>query len=322
MRFYRWKNASIAVQGKDHIETGLPCQDSVASSTANGVFAMALGDGAGSKKASHIGSKMITDKIVELLTQHFDEYLILIEKSTPVGDAFKDYDGLRHPLIEKLTQELNNYIIKNADIQFNDLASTLLFYAFKNDRYIMGHLGDGLILGLMNEAGRQYLKVISYPDNGEEANITFFITNDNVADHFRLYTGKNQFFQGILLMSDGPEEVLYAPQEGIHPNAYALFQNFHDTPVKKYNEILKTLLETEIARFSYDDLSLNLLFLDWIDVTEKNLVKSLYFFEGVSSKDQFKQTAKDGYFVDISSANSNVHFNAGNPLDQFLRGLL
>lgn len=322
MRFYRWKNASIAVQGKDHIETQLPCQDSVSTRSSNGVFAMALGDGAGSKKASHIGSRLITDKIADLLVKNFDDYLILIEQDTPTGNAFKDYDLLREPLIVGLTKELNNYIIKNADIQFNDLASTLLFYAQKNDAYIMGHLGDGMILGLMSEAGRQYLKVLSYPDNGEEANITFFITNENVKDHFRIYTGKNDHFKGILMMSDGPEEVLYSPQDGVHPNAYAIFQNFHDTRSDKYNEILKSLLEKEIARFSYDDLSVNMLYLDYVDVEEKNLIKSLEFFEGVLSKDQFKQMSKEVFFIDFPKTNSKVHFSSGNPLDQFIRGLL
>jgi hypothetical protein len=322
MRFYRWKNAAIAVQGKDHIETSLPCQDSVSTRTLNGVFAMALGDGAGSKKSSHIGSKLITDKVTSLLVTHFDKYLILMEESESKGNPFEDFNLLREPLIQELTNELNNFIIKNSDIQFNDLASTLMFYAQKNDTFIMGHLGDGMIIGLVNEAGRQYLKVLSYPDNGEEANITFFITNENVKEHFRIYTGKNQHFQGILMMSDGPEEVLYSPQEGIHPNAYAIFQNFHNTISSKYVEILKSLLEQEISRFSYDDLSINMLYLDYLDVDSKNLVTSLEFFEGVMSKDQFKQTAKDTFFIDFPKLNSKVHFSSGNPLDQYIRSLL
>ena len=322
MRFYRWKNAALAVQGKDHIETNTPCQDSVSTRQFNGVFAMALGDGAGSKKASHIGSKLITDKITTLLTKNFDQYLILMEQSELKASAFESYDLLREPLINELTKELNNYIIKNADIQFTDLASTLLFYAQKNDTYIMGHLGDGMILGLVNEAGRQHLKVMSYPDNGEEANITFFITNDNVKEHFRIYTGKNQHLQGILMMSDGPEEVLYSPQDGVHPNAYAIFQNFHSTIPSKYVEILKSLLEKEISRFSYDDLSLNMLYLDYVDIDESNIVKSLEFFEGVMSKDQFKQSSKDTYYLDFPRINSKVHFSSGNPLDQYIRSLL
>jgi len=322
MRFYRWKSAEIAVQGKDHIETQLPCQDSVSKKILNGVFAMALGDGAGSKKSSHIGSRLITEKITTLLVNHFDEYLILMEKSDVHDSPFKDYDLLRETLIKELTKELNNYILKNADIQFTDLASTLLFYAQKNDTYIMGHLGDGMILGLVNEAGRQYLKVLSYPENGEEANITFFITNDNVKEHFRIYSGKNPHLQGVLMMSDGPEEVLYSPQDGIHPNAYAIFQNFHQTMPNKYVEILKALLENEVARFSYDDLSLSLLYLDWHDVDEKNLVKSLEFFEGVMSMDQFKKMSKDTYLIDFPKLNSKVHFSSGNPLDQYIRSLL
>jgi hypothetical protein len=90
----------------------------------------------------------------------------------------------------------------------------------------------------------------------------------------------------------------------------------------KYVEILKSLLEKEIARFSYDDLSINMLYLDFLDVDDKNLVKSLEFFEGVMSKDQFQQTSKDTYFIDFPKLNSKVHFSSGNPLDQYIRSLI
>ena len=142
MRFYRWKNVSTAVQGKDHIETDKPCQDFVYSRREHGVFAIALSDGAGSKKASEIGAELVTKKVTEILVERFDDFLMMTEDDEST-DAFKRFTTLRETLINELTKELNNYVLKHANLNFNDLASTLLFFAFKNDTYLMGHVGDG-----------------------------------------------------------------------------------------------------------------------------------------------------------------------------------
>jgi len=53
----KWKQCGVAVQGKDHITANVVCQDNVASAFADGVYAIALSDGGGSRKFSQIGSE-------------------------------------------------------------------------------------------------------------------------------------------------------------------------------------------------------------------------------------------------------------------------
>jgi|GEM_PF-1040119 len=322
MKFYRWKNVDTAVQGKDHIETNKPCQDYVFSRRENGVVAIALSDGAGSKKASEIGAEIVTKKVTELLVHHFDEYLMKTEEVGDSTDSFKRFPNLRETLINELTKELNAYVIKHGDLNYNDMASTLLFFAFKNDTYLMGHVGDGLIVGRMVDPGRDYLKVLSYPDNGAEANITFFMTNDDLPDHFKLFSGSISELSGVILMSDGPEEVLFNPQDGIHPNTESLFLNFHNNAPATYQKVLENLLKNEIAKFSYDDLSLNILMLDDITLSKENVINQLEFFEAVKSKDQFIKASFDSYLIDELRPHSVRHFKEAKSIEQYIRSLL
>lgn len=322
MKFYRWKTVATAVRGKDHIETDKPCQDYVYSRRENGVVAIALSDGAGSKKASEIGAEIVTKKITELMVNHFDDFLMMTETIDDINNPFKRYAQLRAHLIGELTKELNAYIIKHGDMNFKDLASTLLFFAFKKDTYLMGHVGDGLIVGRMVEPGQDYLKVLSYPDNGAEANITFFMTNDDLEEHFKLFSGSISDLSGVILMSDGPEEVLFSPQDGIHPNTQSLFLNFHNVNATNYEKVLENLLQNEIAKFSYDDLSLNILMLDHIDVANDKVINQLEFFDQIHSKDQFIKASFDAYLIDELRPHSKRHFQETKDIESYIRGLL
>ena len=132
----------------------------------------------------------------------------------------------------------------------------------------MGHIGDGVIAGLFNSGANEMLRVLSHPENGEQINITFFMTDPDAIEHFRISIQRHTNLTGIMLMSDGPEEVLYHPINGMHINCLKLFHNFNNNTCDEYNKILNKFLNNQIAKYSYDDLSINILYLSTID-TEK-----------------------------------------------------
>ena len=76
MILQKWKQCALAVQGIDHIHSGTPCQDSVAFAEKDGVHAIALSDGGGSRKFSHVGSAAATRAAAALLTEKFDDYYL------------------------------------------------------------------------------------------------------------------------------------------------------------------------------------------------------------------------------------------------------
>ena len=90
-----------------------------------------------------------------------------------------------------------------------DLASTLLFVAVKDDKFILGHLGDGVIGYLKNNC----LKTASLPNNGEFSNETYFSTSKDASSHMKLAKGSVRDIDGFVLMSDGTADSFYNKKE-------------------------------------------------------------------------------------------------------------
>ena len=70
-----WYHGGTAMQGRSHMQSGMPCQDQVQYLNRNGVSAIALADGAGSCNQSETGARVMVQRICEELTDSFDWYL-------------------------------------------------------------------------------------------------------------------------------------------------------------------------------------------------------------------------------------------------------
>ena len=188
-----WKIIKSAVVGRGHARQGLPCQDKVFSLAAKGVQTAALADGAGSARLSHFGAELVAEEACRLLTERFE-------------DLYRQDDGagVKQEIIEYLREKLAARA-EELEAGLEDLASTLLFVAVSEERFILGHLGDGVI-GYLKEGA---LKVASHPENGEFANETVFVTSSLALQSLRLMKGELGEIQGFVLMSDGTEAGLY-----------------------------------------------------------------------------------------------------------------
>ena len=189
-----WHVAQSAVRGRGHVKTGIPCQDKTCTLLCNGVRATALADGAGSAKLSHFGAEAVTHWICETLTEHFDAI---------IGDP--DAASIRRQFAAGLYLRLGE-VAKEQGCDVKSLASTLLAVAVKDDRFLMVHIGDGVIGWLKNGQ----LQTISAPTNGEFANVTYFTTSSEAVCRMKLAKGSLQGVQGFVLMSDGTEAGMYS----------------------------------------------------------------------------------------------------------------
>ena len=264
----KWRHAQGLMIGNDHIDSGLPCQDNVYYMAKNGIHVLAVSDGAGSKKYSQYGSEIATKSVCEYLLEEFDNLTIASET---YGKNALEIEESQKLIKESIFNYVKRRIKAKADdlqVELDELACTLLFVAKKDDKIIMGHIGDGVIAGLFNSGANEMLRVLSHPENGEQINITFFMTDPDAIEHFRISIQRHTNLTGIMLMSDGPEEVLYHPINGMHINCLKLFHNFNNNTCDEYNKILNKFLNNQIAKYSYDDLSINILYLSTID-TEK-----------------------------------------------------
>lgn len=296
MMIQKWKSCGVRAQGKDHIASGVTCQDNVAELAQNGVHAIALSDGGGSRKYSEVGSEHATKAACALLCARFDEIYARLEEIDAAGaQAPRKLLALRLEILDVVLGALRAQV--TAERTMRDFGCTLQFAAVKDGRYIVGHVGDGVIAGLYQRGLSRRVQVLSHPENGDNPNVTFFITDHDAKDHLRMGHGECRQLEGILMMSDGPEEVLYS-QGGMHQNTAKLFDNFRGVPRAEYAAALTKFLTGNIARHSFDDLSLNLLYLENVDGKALSASYADELLEGISGGAQVRRVSAYAYYVD------------------------
>lgn len=314
----KWKNVHAYVIGKYHISNNLQCQDRTYYYEEHGVKVMALADGAGSQPHSEIGAEMVCKEICELLANNFVEYLMFFEyeKSSPVKHNLKMKE-LNKNIIDHIVYKLKEKAIM-MNIPLKELSSTLIFFAIKDNHYIYGHIGDGIIAGLYNENNGQTLRLMSEPENGAAANITFFITDPDSADHLRLGSGRIENLSGIIMSSDGAADVLFN-KSGIDASSYELFSKFNMKTSEEYHDILSDFLSKVISNYSTDDLSLNILCLEDNDISNMEDKYANYILDDITSIKQIIQKSQYCYFLDSSIDVNEVDFNNPQEVKRYLK---
>ncbi|SFJ42907.1 PP2C family serine/threonine-protein phosphatase [Thermoflavimicrobium dichotomicum] len=237
-----WKAVSAHVMGRSHMKKQLPCQDHTFHITQNDVTAIVLADGAGSCPRSHEGAEIATTHCAYLLTHSFTD---MIEK----GDR---------ELAQMILSEIKNQFPideneKDPVESMKQFASTLLFVAVRDDTYLAGHLGDGLIAYQEGEE----CKILSYPQNHEFINTTFFTTSLDALEHFQFYRGSVQQIHGFMLMSDGSAESLYSRKDQSLATAVNKMMGWLEKyPTDVVQEALMQNLKSMLREKTMDDCSL------------------------------------------------------------------
>ena len=259
-----WKTLNYEVVGKSHIKAKKVCQDKTFTYKENNTVVSALADGAGSYEYSDVGAIIACKSICKYLGDNFDE-LINISNANEVITKI-----VNHVLtdIEAKAEEMH--------CGKEQLSSTLLCVAIKNEDVMVFHVGDGLIAGLKNGE----LKTLTMPDNGEFANATYFITSSRAYEKARLLKGKTTGFEGFALMSDGSTASLYNKKLQKPANAIAkLIVGLQFTFPQMYLDTVKYLMDYEIHERTTDDCSIALIASD--NITQEQ-------FDAFPKKDKCK----------------------------------
>lgn len=206
-----------------------------------------LSDGAGSRSKSEIGADVVVRAASRLFLKNFDKIYTMCNDSEELA--------CKH-ILNRLLLSLKRAATQHS-CELPDLASTLLFVAQKGKRYVAGHIGDGLIVRFINGEA----KTLSPPDNGEFANMTFFVTDSHGVERFRLFHGEIEpGYSGYMIMSDGCAESLYSKNTGaLAPAASKLLSWNQDLSRKKMKEVIAKNLESHFSQISSDDCSMALM---------------------------------------------------------------
>lgn len=236
-----WNLLDSTRQGRSHVKQGTPCQDKTYCQSNDDTYVITLADGAGSARLSHYGAECVTKCIADELGSHFESYWDETEARIAKERLF-------HEISESLQQ-----IAEQQDCQLKDLASTLLAVAVKDERYIILHLGDGVI-GYCKEG---VLKVASAPNNGEFANTTVFTTSSDACSQMKVFRGPLNGINGFVLMSDGPEACLYDKKNNELANGLLqILEDASGEDLKEVTEGIEEAMDTVITKHTLDDCSL------------------------------------------------------------------
>lgn len=295
----KWKIAQTYTIGKYHIANKLPCQDRTFSFEGNGVKVIALSDGAGSQPCSEIGAEIVCKEICSLLSKNFNEYLLMFEyEKTNLTKHSQNMSLLSKFILDSLNTKLKDKAFE-LNVALKNLGCTLLFFAIKDNFYIMGHIGDGVIAGLFNENNKPTVKVISGPENGAASNITFFVTDSDSNEHLRLEAGKLENLYGVIMTSDGAGDVLFNAS-GVDKSVYELFGKFNEQTSSVYEKLLNDYLSKVISNYSTDDLSLNILYLEDINTETVSEEYFNYILDDITSEKQIIRKSQYCYYLDQS----------------------
>ena len=193
MQHRLWRTAYASSLGTSHLKTGLPCQDAGACAVVQGaeggeVLIAAVSDGAGTAKRSEAGASLA---VYRFLRDFAKVNPALIDRAFVIK-----WIGSVQEEIAALAADEGN--------QTRDYACTMLGAVVTESGAIYLQIGDGAIIVGSEEVGEY--SWIFWPQHGEYANTTNFLTQEQAAETVQFETGAP--VREIALFSDGIERLV------------------------------------------------------------------------------------------------------------------
>src|SRR5215212_7661017 len=165
-----WRYVGASVPGTSHQRSNTPCQDYNTAIELNGASLLLLvcSDGAGSGSRSELGSEIACRTLIDEVTQ-FAQLGGQIENVT------------RETAVEWLHVIRSKIETQSAALGLTprDLACTLIAALIANDSAAFIQVGDGAAITVSPDDA---YKVVFWPEQGEYANTTFFVTGPDAVD--------------------------------------------------------------------------------------------------------------------------------------------
>lgn len=218
----QWRYVYRTVVGTSHSSRNLSCQDYsliselTAADTAP-VLLLITSDGAGSASRADVGAKLVCDSVYarseNYIKQHatissIDKELVQLWIDEWICDLYK----------QAAREELN----------VREFACTLICALIGIDTAIFFQIGDGAIVVGEGDGYRH----IFWPQNGEYANSTYFVTDDNARDNLQFDKIDNSIVDEIALFTDGLQNLAlkFDTRSAHNPFFHPLFARLRSEP--------------------------------------------------------------------------------------------
>lgn len=219
-RRVRWRFVNAASRGTSHDATGTPCQDDcfvdvVTSGSGEPVLLATVADGAGSASRSEVGSGIACASLVERMTATLRERpLVEIDRDT----VEVWLSAVRDELAARAGLE---------DLPLRQFACTILGCAIGRSLAVFFQIGDGAIA--VDEGSG--LRPVFWPETGQYANMTWFLTDDDFAAHLRFAIVETAV-EEVALFSDGLQRLalIFADQTVHAPFFEPMLRGLREQP--------------------------------------------------------------------------------------------
>jgi hypothetical protein len=188
-----WRTAYASVLGTSHLKTGSPCQDAggcvvVPAIDGSEVLIAAVADGAGTAERSDAGSSLAVSRFLKDFAE---------PEPTSIDREFVvEWIGSVQNEITALAAQEGR--------ESRDYACTILGAVVADSCAVYIQIGDGAIIVGTEEVG-EYTWIF-WPQHGEYANVTNFLTQGLAAETLEFETGPP--VHEIALFSDGIERLV------------------------------------------------------------------------------------------------------------------
>lgn len=243
-----WKQLARSVQGWGHKRLGTVCQDACLATTCQAgsetILVLAVADGAGSADHSDIGSETACRVIHQAIAEYWNSQAAGSEVTKE--QALGWYERVRQAL---------EFEAEKLAVPVRQLACTLLVAIVGETAATFCQIGDGAIV--IRDAGE--LRPVFWPQSGEYANTTNFVTSPRFADDlmFAQQTGR---IDEIALLTDGLQCVAlnFATRQAHSPFFTPLLDALrqHPNPSELEGPMLAFLESKNLAERTDDDLTL------------------------------------------------------------------
>ena len=191
-----WRHIAQSLQGPSHLADGAACQDShIVRTLGEGptrTLVACVADGAGSARFAAAGSTIACNTLLENAAAHFEAH----------GGRFDDLQ--RDDLLQwcEAARARIQGEATAADCNCREFATTLCVAIAAPDCSVFFQIGDGAII-----AGNHGIYgVVFWPQSGEYANSTNFLTADDFEDRLDFLTTTSRCSE-IALFTDGLERL-------------------------------------------------------------------------------------------------------------------
>jgi hypothetical protein len=211
-----WKYGFASVAGASHLKSSAPCQDAsrcevFVAPDGEEILLAVVSDGAGSAARAQLGAQLACDLFISEAQSHFAGQA----GWTQLADDFiRNWIGKFQNLATGWSGEAQ---------KTQDFACTLLAAVVGQGSAVYFQIGDGAIIKSRREEPDRY-SVVCWPQQGEYANTTNFLTDADAADKIFVAL-KSGAVDEVALFTDGIQSLVldYRAQSAHSPFFAPLF---------------------------------------------------------------------------------------------------